>query len=189
LLQDLTGDSHVLEDRQLIRRFNRGDEGALCRIYEKYKHHLLKVAAALLNDRSTVEDVVHDVFVSFAQTAGRFELSGNLKAYLSICIANRARDRNRAVQQNFGLDDAEPIGSDTDGPADCAVYGELSQKLNYAMQQLPYEQREAIILHLQSKMRFRQIAGLYGVSVNTIQSRYRYGLTKLRSILADELKK
>jgi RNA polymerase sigma-70 factor (ECF subfamily) len=188
LLQDLTGDPQVLEDRLLISRFNRGDEGALRRIYEKYKHHLLKVAAALLNDRSAVEDVVHDVFVSFARTAGRFELSGNLKGYLSICIANRARDRNRAVQQSVGLDDAEPIGSDADGPADCAVYGELSQKLDYAMKRLPYEQREVIILHVQSKMRFRQIAKSQGVSVNTIHSRYRYGLNKLRSILTDELK-
>jgi RNA polymerase sigma-70 factor (ECF subfamily) len=188
LLQNLASDSQVLEDRLLIRRFNRGDEGALCRIYEKYKHHLLKVATALLNDRSAVEDVVHDVFVSFAQGTGGFELSGNLKGYLSICIANRARDRNRAVQQNAGLDDAEQIGSDADGPADCAVHRELSQKLNYAMKQLPYEQREAIILHVQSKMRFRQIAKLQGVSVNTIQSRYRYGLNKLRSILTDELK-
>jgi RNA polymerase sigma-70 factor (ECF subfamily) len=65
---------------------------------------------------------------------------------------------------------------------------ELSQRLAHAMAQLPYEQREAIILHLQSKMRFRQIAKGKGVSLNTVLSRYRYGLNKLRSILDGELK-
>ncbi|MHC4890844.1 MAG: sigma factor-like helix-turn-helix DNA-binding protein, partial [Planctomycetota bacterium] len=55
--------------------------------------------------------------------------------------------------------------------------------------QLPYAQRELIILHLQSKMRFRQIAKSKGVSANTIQSRYRYGLNKLRSILDGELRR
>jgi RNA polymerase sigma-70 factor (ECF subfamily) len=57
------------------------------------------------------------------------------------------------------------------------------------MQQLPCEQREVIILHLQSGMRFRAIADSQGVSINTIQSRYRYGLDKLRSLLDFEVKK
>ena len=80
----------MLEDKLLIWRFNRGDKDALRRIYEKYKADLLKVAAALLNDSSAVEDIVHDVFVSFAQTTGKFRLSGSLKGYLAICIANRS---------------------------------------------------------------------------------------------------
>jgi RNA polymerase sigma-70 factor (ECF subfamily) len=65
------------------------------------------------------------------------------------------------------------------------LYGQIEQ----AMVQLPYEQREAIILHLQSGMRFRAIAAIQGVSINTIQSRYRYGLDKLRSLLNIEVEK
>ena len=57
------------------------------------------------------------------------------------------------------------------------------------MAQLPYEQREAVILHLRAGMKFRQIAKSQGVSVNTIKGRYRYGLTKLRSILNGEFEK
>ncbi len=95
----------MIEDRILVWRFNRGDVAALCRIYEKYRDGLLKVAAALLNDRSGVEDVLHDVFVDFAQMTGRFHLQGSLKGYLSICVANRARDRNRTMQRRSA---AEP---------------------------------------------------------------------------------
>ncbi|MEN6428678.1 MAG: hypothetical protein ABFE13_25300, partial [Phycisphaerales bacterium] len=69
----------MIEDRFLTWRFNRGDPAALCRIYEKYRDGLLKVAAALLSDRSGIEDVLHDVFVDFAQSVGRFELRGSLK--------------------------------------------------------------------------------------------------------------
>lgn len=179
----------MLEDKLLVWRFNRGDRNALRRIYEKYKGDLLKVAVVLLEDKSAVEDVLHDVFVSFAQTAGKFRLSGNLKGYLAICIANRARDMNRALQRQsaFGLDNTEAIRSNTDEPEHSAVSSELSQLLGDAMAQLPYDQREVIILRLQSKMRFRQIAQSQGVSVNTIQSRYRYGLDKLRSILDGKL--
>ena len=181
----------MLEDKLLIRKFNRGDSDALRRIYENYRNDLLKVAAALLNERRDVEDVLHDVFVSFAQAVGNFQLRGSLKGYLSICVANGARDKNRAAQRQrtVGLDKAGPIRSDMSAPDHLAVRGELSEQLGYAMAQLPYEQREIIILHLQSKMRFREIAKSKGVSANTIRSRYRYGLNKLRSILDGELRR
>ena len=58
--------------------------------------------------------------------------------------------------------------------------------MNNALSRLPYEQREAISLHLQGGMKFKAIAELLDVSVNTAQSRYRYGLDKLRSILNNE---
>jgi len=181
----------MLEDRLLVWRFNRGDTDALRRIYEKYRNDLLKVATALSNDRYDVEDVVHDVFVSFARTVGNFRLSGSLKGYLSICTANRARDRNRATkrQRSLSLDKAKAIRPDKDWPDNSAMRDELSDNLDHAMKQLPEEQREVIILHLLCRTRFRQIAKAKGVSVNTILSRYRYGLQKLRSILDGEFQK
>jgi len=57
------------------------------------------------------------------------------------------------------------------------------------MKQLPYEQREVIILRLKAGMKFREIAESHGVSANTIQARYRYGMDKLQSILNSEVKK
>jgi RNA polymerase sigma-70 factor (ECF subfamily) len=180
----------MLEDKLLVWKFNCGDTDALRRIYEKYQVDLLKVATALLNDKSAVEDVVHDVFTSFAQTVGRFRLSGSLKGYLSICIANRARDENRAVLRRgtVSLDRPQTLPPDQNRPDKSAMRGELSERLAHAMAELPYEQREVIILHLQSKMRFRQIAKGKGLSLNTVLSRYRYGLNKLRSILNGESK-
>jgi RNA polymerase sigma-70 factor (ECF subfamily) len=52
--------------------------------------------------------------------------------------------------------------------------------------QLPYEQREVFILHVQGDMTFQQIAEQIGASINTVQSRYRYGIEKLRSLLNTE---
>ena len=59
----------MIEDKLLIWRFKCGSAGALCRIYKKYKNNLLKLATALLNETTVAEDVVQDVFVSFAQSA------------------------------------------------------------------------------------------------------------------------
>ena len=59
----------------------------------------------------------------------------------------------------------------------------MSRQVSQALQEVPYQQREIIILRLYSGMKFREIAELHGVSLNTVQSRYRYGLDRLRSTL------
>jgi len=174
----------MVEDKILVWKFNRGSKNALRRIYEKYKDDLLGLAITLLRDRSVAEDVVHDVFVSFAQTTGTYHLSGTLKGYLSTCVANAARDRNRLKSgRDAGLDIVEAVGSSSDGPMEYAIGSEESGRLKDLLDRLPCEQREVVVLHLHHGIRFREIARALDISINTVQSRYRYGLDKLRSIL------
>jgi len=60
--------------------------------------------------------------------------------------------------------------------------------LDVAMAELPDEQREVVVLHLQGKLPFREIARLQEISINTAMSRYRYGLDRIRSALDGELR-
>lgn len=180
----------MLEDKLLVWKLKHGNSDALRHIYEKYKRDLLALAITLSNDRAAAEDVVHDVFISFAQYAEKLELRTSLKNYLLSCIANRVRNLHREkFQQVLQVDTAENISADSDGPEQMAIASEELQRVGHAMFQLSYEQREVIILHLQGGMRFRAIARSQGVSINTIQSRYRYGLNKLRSLLNGEAEK
>jgi len=179
-----------MEDKLLSWRFKCGSRDALARIYEKYEAYLLTLAAALLNDVNTAEDIVHDFFVWFAQSAEKLKVSGNLKGYLATCVANRARDEIRARRRKpAALDEAASISSNAKGPALSAVCSEQLQQISIAIAKLPYEQREVVILHVKGGLKFRAIAESQNVSVNTIQSRYRYGLDKLRSLLNSELEK
>ena len=178
----------IVEDKILIWRFKRGSREALQRIYKKYVVYLVTLATALLNDVNTAEDIVHDVFVSFAQSAERLRLEGSLKAYLATCVVNRVRDRIRSRQrQTSSLDEAQSICSTTDGPELSAVCREELQQLSRAMAQLPYEQKEVLMLHVHGGMMFKHIAKSQQVSINTVQSRYRYALEKLRSLLNGEM--
>ncbi|MHC4637903.1 MAG: RNA polymerase sigma factor [Planctomycetota bacterium] len=179
----------MIEDRLLILKFKHGSRSALQRIYEKYRGYLLTLATALLNDVNSAEDVVHDFFVSFAQSGNNLKLDGSLKWYLATCVANRARDRIRAVKHRpVSLESADSVFSDSGGPESSAVRNEELQLLSYALDQIPYEQREVIILHARGRMKFKTIAKLQNVSIKTIQSRYRYGLDKLRVILDRQVK-
>jgi len=174
----------MIDEKILVWRFNRGSKDALKMLYEKYKDDLLGLAITLLRDRSFAEDVVHDVFVTFAGTTGSFQLSGTLKGYLSTCVANAARDRNRLrSRRDIGLYAAEAVQSDSGDPVEHVIDSEQSGRLTQLLERVAYEQREIIVLHLHYEMRFKEIAEALGISINTVQSRYRYGLDKLRSIM------
>lgn len=179
----------MLEDKLLVWRFKHGNREAFCRIYEKYRDDLLRLAVSLLNESGAAEDVVHDVFTSFIRSGGQFELTGSLKGYLATCVANRARNINRAYRrkQNTGLDKAGQMASDCQRPDQWITCSEELRQLSNALAQLPYSQREAITLHLQAGMKFREIAGFQDVPTKTAQSRYRCGLDKLRSLLNSEV--
>jgi len=181
----------MLEDKLLIFKFNRGNRDCLRIIYEKYKDDLVTLAAALLTNVGAAEDVVHDVFVSFIESAETFRLTGSLKGYLAACVANRARNKNKAERKRTGssLDDTDRAASDSSGPESSAIFGEKLRRLSSALGQLPYEQREVLILRTYGGMKFRTIAKQQNVSVSTVQGRYRYALDKLRSMLNGEVEK
>ena len=181
----------MLEDKMLAFRLRHGSREALRRIYEKYRDDLLRVAGALLNERSVAEDVVHDVFVNFVRSSRHFQLTGSLKGYLATCVANRARNVNRSMQNRskVSLDQAGLVTAKLYRPDQWIEYTEQFKQLSCALEKLPYEQREAIVLHLQAGMKLREIATVQDVSIKTVQSRCRYALEKLRSLLDNEIEK
>lgn len=178
----------MMEDQLLIWRFKRGSQDALCRIYEKYKDDLLKLAVALATDVNTAEDAVQDVFVTLAQSGDRIRSRGDLRRYLMTCVANRVRNRIRDLRRHEAtdLEEAGRAVCAAARPEQWAVLSEQLTLLSAALAQIPYEQREVISLYMQGDMTFRQIARAQNASINTVQGRYRYGMNKLRSLLNGE---
>ena len=148
---------------------------------------MLRIAGSLLNPRciGAAEDIVHDVFISFVGGREGFRLTGSLKGYLVKCVVNRVRNFNKSKAQNVNceLGDFDQIETKRELPERWIIENEESKLLNDALAALPYEQREAVVMHTFGNMRFRQIAGLQDVSTKTAQSRFRYGIEKLRSLL------
>jgi len=178
----------MLEDKLLVLKCKHGNKEAMCRLYDKYKDYLLTLAKGLLGEQATAEDVVHDVFVSFARSAGRFQLKGSLRAYLATCVSNLARDKIRARTRHAQVLDAmNPVTLCSDNPAQSVIESEEITQLRQALSQIPYEQRETVMLHLKAGMKFREIARLQSTSISTVHGRYRYGLDKLRALLNSEV--
>jgi len=149
---------------------------------------MLTVAASLLNDVNAAQDAVHDVFVAFAQSPQRFRCTGSLRSYLTACVANRARDRLRAAKiRSTSPPENRPEADEQTMPLARIIHDEELRRLAEALAKLPYEQREAVVLHLKGDLTFREIAVMQGMSINTVRSRYRYGIDSLRSMLNGEV--
>ena len=181
----------MVEDKLLVFRFKQGRHEALRRIYDKYKVDLLKLAVVLIGDVNTAEDIVHDVFVKFAQSAERIKLTGSLKSYLVTSVINRVRNhrRDNSRHRETNLEGADLLPSFEPGPQQWAILSEQLIVLGQALQELPYEQREVVCLREEMDMTFRQIAALQNVPIDTVKGRFRYAIQKLRSVLDGEVEK
>lgn len=173
-----------MSERRLIRRLKQGDTEALREIYLAHKDGLLTLAYSLVHDMNTAEDILHDVFVSFAGAAGALKLRTSLRRYLTAGVLNRARDgfrRNKVRAERMEANGS--VESTSADPEDAAVLAEETRRLTAALAKLPTEQREVVTLRLNAGLRFKEIARLQETSVPTVQARYRYGIEKLRALV------
>lgn len=180
----------MIEDRLLIWRCKCGNQAAFQRIYEKYESDLRTLAANLIEDKAAAEDIVHDVFISLLLIIEEFQLKKSLAGYLKTCVANKARNYTKKKQhQTLINNETEQLTSEKNEPVQLVIQNEEQKKLGFAMNQLPYEQREAIVFYLHGEMKFKAIAKMQEVSIKTAHSRYKAGLDKLKSMLNGEITK
>ena len=177
------------QEKILVRQFNKGDIGALRQIYAQYKVDLTILATALLFDKALAEDVVHEVFARLLDTTRKIRINSSLRGYLLRAVANGARnvnrsDRRKDLDQDLCGADCFPLA---ESPEYSAIFKEQREKLVSALPELPYEQREVLLLRHFGGLRFQDIAKSQGVSVSTVQGRYRYGLEKRRSSMGGDL--
>jgi RNA polymerase sigma-70 factor (ECF subfamily) len=178
----------MVEDKLLIWKLRKGDEDALRRIYAKYKDDLITIAVCLLCKIDDAAEVLHDVFVSFAGNAREFHLYGGLRSYLTTCVVSSVNKRLNSqmyeVIETRGR--VQEVSPDLQEERETVFDDEQTERLAKALSRLPIRQREVIVMHLQGRMRFREIAKLQNISTNTACNRYRYGLEELLSNLGGE---
>jgi RNA polymerase sigma-70 factor (ECF subfamily) len=143
-------------------------------LYERHGRALLAYACALLRDPSAAEDVLHQVFLNVLR--GKASIDGEPVRYLFRAIRNTALNHIRGQSREVELAGAGVWLESPDGST------ETSLALQSALQTLPAEQREVVVLKIWGQLTFDEAAAVIGVSPNTAASRYRYGLEKLKQV-------
>jgi RNA polymerase sigma-70 factor (ECF subfamily) len=144
-------------------------------LYDRHGPALLAYACSFVADTGIAEDIVHQVFVKVLQ--GETAMPEVPVAYLYRAVRNTALNARRNGFRNAPLDHATSWLVHRGGDREAAL------ALQAALIELPEEQREVVVMRIWSGMTLEEIASAAGVSLNTIASRYRYALEKLRERL------
>jgi RNA polymerase sigma-70 factor (ECF subfamily) len=151
------------------------------RIHDEHAVAMYRHGLALLRDENAVRDILQDVFLKLAEGRGMASEADNERAYLLRMIHHAAIDRMRRAKVRQDHADQAPAElfercPDPDREA-------FRQKLEQALDQLPAEQREVVVLKLWEEHTFEEIARICDIPPNTAASRFRYGVDKLRALL------
>ena len=177
------------EDDQLITRVLAGDRAAFETLYDRYSATVFGLALRMLGDREVAEDAVQEIFWRAWRRLASFDRSRAFAPWLFGIAHNYCIDelRRRKVRpQSVYEDDDHPILSDIPDDVDVsesAILTEQSRIVRDALDQLPEEQRQALLLAYFGGLTQQEIAARLGNPLGTIKTRMRLGLQKLRTIL------
>ena len=153
----------------------------LATAYDTYAGGLYRYALMILVAHSLAEDAVQQTFVKLAAQGKRISEITSRSGYLRTAVRNECyriltrRKQTSSVNLEMGSILEPTSGEDFDE--------DLQHEIELAMRSLPPEQREVTHMKVYEQMTFQQIADELGISINTITSRWRYAIDKLRQIL------
>jgi RNA polymerase sigma-70 factor (sigma-E family) len=157
---------------------------AVTELYSLHYRALVRLAALLVRDTGTAEEVVQDAFVAMHDGWQRLRDAENALAYLRQAVVNRSKSvlRHRTVVDK-NLQKAVP-----DMPS--AEHGALvlleRSAVVAALRRLPDRQREAIVLRYYADLNEAEIAATMGISRGAVKSHTARGMIALRSALEQD---
>ena len=172
-----------LPDNMLRAALARNDPAAVEMMWERYADDLFAYLLVILCSRQDAEDVLQTVFVKIVQKRQRLAKVRRPDAYVYRMARNEAfrfishRKRNRTIK---AVNETWLVIRE-----DFRESNELAEQLQTALADLPQQQREVIVMKIYRQKTFLEISVLLGLSQNTVASRYRYGMEKLRTLLGD----
>ena len=140
---------------------------------------LLLFARQWVHSAADAEDIVQEAFVKFWRRNHKIENRALLYAAVrSIALDFIRRDSRRARREATALGDSNEFIE-----PEFEFEDDTQRALGEAINGLPCEQREVLVMKIWNELTFAEIAGALGISQNTAASRYRYALAALRNTL------
>jgi RNA polymerase sigma-70 factor (ECF subfamily) len=187
-------------DAALMLRVKRGDDAAFAELVDKYKQPVMNIAFRILRDATEAEDLAQNVFVQAYKSADRYRATARFSTWLftitrNLCL-NEIRRRSR-----HPADSIEAAGAETADqpprqfedakaslPAEEMLRGELEQKIEQALADLPEIQRTAIVLCRRDELSYEDIAVIIGCSLSATKSLIHRGRETLKQKLKPYLR-
>jgi RNA polymerase sigma-70 factor (ECF subfamily) len=177
----------------LVQRCAAGEQLACTELVAEHQRMVVQLAMNLLGDRDEALDLSQEVFLRVFRTIHRFRGQSSLRTWIYRIAVNQARNRHRFWRRRHRADQVsldQHLASHGDflsggesTPDRVLAQKELAERLQQALDQLPFDQRTAILREIDG-LSYEEIAFSLGVAVGTVKSR----LTRARQALRQELR-
>ena len=182
-------------DEELMLAYAAGDAAAFDALYARHKGGVYRYVLRHCGHSGIADELFQDVWMNVIRARATYVPSAKLTTWLYRIAHHRLIDHWRASgQAEFVTAGPEDEGDDpldaipaaqADEPEARANTREASERLKTAFAALPAAQREAFLLHQEGGLELAEIAALTGAGIETVKSRIRYAVTKLRTELGD----
>lgn len=184
--------STTIPDEQLMIQYREGDLHAFEELYNRHRLGLYRFVAWRSPRADWVDEIVQDSWANLHHARSRYQPDASFRTYLYQIARNRLLDLLRqqhhllAADMGTGTDGRDAFDALADAAQDVVTPdAALDQKqrhdsLHSALAALPGEQKEAVVLQQFSGMSLEEIAAVVAAPVETVKSRLRYAMRKLR---------
>jgi RNA polymerase sigma-70 factor, ECF subfamily len=168
-------------DEQLVARLPGGDEGAFTELMRRHEDRIFGLALSITRDRNDALEATQETFLTLWRKAESFRGTARFGTWLYRIGINAARDQLRRRGRHPLLDEEPP--PEAAARPDVADTVPARIDLARALERLPDEYREAVVLHDLGDIPYEEIAHLTGVALGTVKSRISRG----RRLLAQSM--
>jgi RNA polymerase sigma-70 factor (ECF subfamily) len=187
-------------DAALMLRVKNGDDAAFAELVDKYKQPVMNLVYRILRDATEAEDVAQNVFIQVHKSAHRYVPTARFSTWLftiarNLCLNEiRRRSRHPADSLEGTQQESEDFPArqfedvKTHRPTDNLLHGELEQKIEQALAELPEAQRTAIVLCRRDDLSYEEIAKVMDCSLSATKSLIHRGRETLKQKLKPYLR-
>ena len=186
-------------DALLMLAYARGDNPAFDRLYERHRGGTYRFFLRSVRDPALAKELLQDLWMSLVRVRATYQIQARFTTWLYRMAHNRLIDhyRRSSVVELVALDadgDDAADGGSPGGVADAgpqpdqsAAGRQAARHLLALVDALPAAQREAFLLQEEGGLSLEQIGAATGAGVETVKSRLRYAITRLRAGMKEHL--
>ena len=196
-VQHTNQDINTLSDEELMLAYaHECNEHAFAELYARYKQSLYRYCVRMLSDEGLGADVYQETWSKVIKARDKYQVKAKFKTYIfhvahNLIIDSWRKRSSRGEKLEFvSIDDDRDDTYSIELESNADIFAEIRSEeqliqFKLALEQIPPEQRDALLLHYEQGFTLEQIATMEDVGRETIKSRLRYAVKKLKTLISD----